>query len=135
MQPAALSQDHVDELLDLIVESAGLDLSAVNYQQTVLKAWQEIDDALSAYVAEQQQVQQLELRVRSAGDAYQLAQARYEGGAADFIAVLDSQRSYLQARRDLAASEGRMSTSYVTINKVIGNAPLNAESPAEVSLK
>jgi NodT family efflux transporter outer membrane factor (OMF) lipoprotein len=97
--------------------------AAVKYQQTVLKAWQEIDDALSAYTAERQQAQQLEARVRSAGDAYALAQARYEGGAADFIAVLDSQRSLLQARRDLAASEGRMSTRYVTINKAIGNVP------------
>ena len=29
--------------------------AAVNYQKTVLKAWQEIDDALAAYSAEQQQ--------------------------------------------------------------------------------
>ena len=102
--------------------------AAVSYQQTVLKAWQEIDDALSAYTAEQQQAQQLEVRVRSARDAYQLAQARYEGGTVDFITVLDSQRGYLQARRDLAASEGRLNTRYVTINKVIGNTPLPEDS-------
>lgn len=97
--------------------------AAVNYQKTVLKAWQEIDDALSAYTAEQQQVQQLELRMRSAGDAWQLAQARYDGGAADFITVLDSQRAYLQARRDLAASQGRLNTRYAAIQKAVGNAP------------
>ena len=101
--------------------------AAVNYQKTVLKAWQEIDDALSAYTAEQQQVQQLELRMRSAGDAWQLAQARYDGGAADFIAVLDSQRAYLQARRDLAASHGRLNMRYVVVQKAVGNAP-----PADV---
>ncbi|MGP3790562.1 efflux transporter outer membrane subunit [Pseudomonas sp. B392_1p] len=95
--------------------------AAVRYQQTVLRAWQEIDDALSAYTAEQQRVEQLQSRVRSAGDAYQLAQARYEGGTADFIVVLDSQRSHLQSRRDLVASEGRLNTGYVTINKAIGS--------------
>jgi len=95
--------------------------AAVSFQQTVLKAWQEIDNALSAYTAEQQQVQQLETRVRIAGDANKLAQARYEGGTTDFIAVLDSRRNWLQARRDLVASQGRLSTRYVTINKVIGN--------------
>jgi NodT family efflux transporter outer membrane factor (OMF) lipoprotein len=100
--------------------------AAVNYQQTVLKAWQEIDDALSAYAAEQQQAAQLGQRVRSAGVAYSLAQARYEGGTVDFIAVLDSQRSFLQARRDLAASVGRLNTRYVTINKAIGNVPREA---------
>ena len=102
--------------------------AAVSYQQTVLKAWQEIDDALSAYTAEQQQAQQLETRVRSAGDAYQLAQARYEGGTVDFIAVLDSQRSFLQARRDLAVSEGRLNTRYVTINKAVANMQLDTET-------
>ena len=102
--------------------------AAVSYQQTVLKAWQEIDDALSAYTAEQQQAQQLEARVRSAGDAYQLAQARYEGGTVDFIAVLDSQRSFLQARRDLAVSEGRLNTRYVTINKAVANMQLDTET-------
>lgn len=35
MQPAALSQDHVDELLDLIVESAGWDLSAGDFREAV----------------------------------------------------------------------------------------------------
>lgn len=98
--------------------------AAVNYQKTVLKAWQEIDDALSGYTAEQQQERELQARMHSAGQAYELAQARYDGGVADFLSVLDSQRSYLQARRDLVASEGRLSTRYVMIKKAIGNAPL-----------
>ncbi len=97
--------------------------AAVNYQQTVLKAWQEIDDALSAYAAEQQQARQLEARERSAADARHLAQARYDGGAADYTAVLDTQRSHLQARRELAASQGRLAARFVAVNKALGNAP------------
>ena len=99
--------------------------AAVNYQKTVLKAWQEIDDALSSFTAEQQQERELQARMHSAGQAYELAQARYDGGMADFLSVLDSQRSYLQARRDLAASEGRLGTRYVMVNKAIGNTPLS----------
>lgn len=97
--------------------------AAVNYQQTVLKAWQEIDDALSAYTAEQQQARQLEARVQSAGDAYRLAQARYDAGLTDFLAVIDAQRGHLQARRDLVSSQGRLDTRFVTVNKVLGNIP------------
>ncbi|MFT3756773.1 MAG: efflux transporter outer membrane subunit [Pseudoxanthomonas sp.] len=100
--------------------------AAVNYQQTVLKAWQEIDDALSAYIAEQQQARELQTRSDAARDAYTLAQARYDGGITDFTVVLDAQRSYLQARRDLVASEGRLSSRYMSINKAVGNAPLLA---------
>ena len=105
--------------------------AAVNYQKTVLKAWQEIDDALSAYRAEQQQAQELKARSDAAGDAYRLAQARYDGGISDFTAVLDAQRSYLQARRDLVSSEGRLNTRYVTVNKAIGNAPLREEDTTQ----
>lgn len=103
--------------------------AAVNYQQTVLKAWQEIDDALSAYSAERQQERELKVRVQSAGDAYRLAQARYDGGITDFTAVLDAQRGYLQARRELVESEGRLSTRYVMINKTIGNVLANPDLP------
>lgn len=98
--------------------------AAVNYQKTVLKAWQEIDDALAAYSAEQQQAQELKARSDAASDAWQLAQARYDGGITDFTAVLDSQRSYLQARRDLAANQGRLAARFITVNKALGNGPV-----------
>ncbi|MVW72598.1 efflux transporter outer membrane subunit [Bordetella sp. 15P40C-2] len=106
--------------------------AAVNYQQTVLKAWQEIDDALSAYTADQQALHEQELRVQAAQDAYQLAQARYEGGAADFLTVLDTQRSYIAARRDLATSQGQMNNRYVAVNKALGNvsSPPVTQTPA-----
>lgn len=95
--------------------------AAVNYQRTVLQAWQEIDEALNGYAAERQQAAELQARVKSAGQAYELSRARYDGGAVDFIAVLDSQRSYLQARRDLVSSNGRLGRWFVTLNKAIGN--------------
>ena len=104
--------------------------AAVNYQKTVLKAWQEIDDALSAYSAEQQQAQELQARSDAASDAYQLAQARYDGGATDYTAVLDSQRSYLQARRDLAANQGRLATRFITVNKALGNGSGSEQLPS-----
>jgi NodT family efflux transporter outer membrane factor (OMF) lipoprotein len=95
--------------------------AAITYQQTVRKAWQEIDDALSAYAAQLQELRKQAERVQSAEDVYALARARYDGGMTDFIAVLDSQRSLLQARRDLVISMGRVSTRFIMINKAIGN--------------
>jgi NodT family efflux transporter outer membrane factor (OMF) lipoprotein len=108
-----------------VVQLRGLEQqeAAVVYQRTVLVAWKEIDDALTAYTAEQQQRTELAVREQSAREAYGLAQARYEGGAVDFVAVLDSQRSYLQARFDLIGSEGRLLARYVAIHRALGNAP------------
>ncbi|WP_341677500.1 efflux transporter outer membrane subunit [Niveibacterium sp. SC-1] len=107
--------------------------AAVAFQRTVLQAWQEIDDALSSYAAEQQQAAQLQSRVDAARQAYELAQARYDGGIADFLGVLDGQRVYLQARRELVASQGRLNTRFVTINKALGNGPAATTSPAVAS--
>ena len=97
--------------------------AAVNYQRTVLQAWQEIDDALNGYAAERQQAQQMQARLDSTRKAYELARARYDGGTVDFTVVLDGQRAYLQARRDLVASQGRLGNRYVMVNRVIGNVP------------
>jgi NodT family efflux transporter outer membrane factor (OMF) lipoprotein len=103
--------------------------AAVAFQHTVLQAWQEIDDALNGYAAEQQQARENQERMDAAKLAYELAQARYDGGMTDFLPVLDSQRSYLLARHDLAASQGRLNTRYVTVNKALGNAPTVSLSP------
>jgi NodT family efflux transporter outer membrane factor (OMF) lipoprotein len=95
--------------------------AAVNYHQTVLKAWHEIDDTLSAYAADRQQLRELEVRAEAAEQAWRLAQARYDGGATDFLAVLDARRGHLQARRDLVTAQGRLNKRFVTVNKVVGN--------------
>lgn len=97
--------------------------AAVAYHQTVLKAWQEIDDALSGYTALQQQVQRLQARQASARDAYTLAQARYDGGIADYTVVLDSQRAWLQSRSELADAQGQLAVQYAMVNMALGNVP------------
>ena len=97
--------------------------AAVAFQRTVLTAWKEIDDALTGYTAERQQLRELTSREQSARQAHDLALARYEGGAVDFVTVLDSQRSLLQATFDKASSEGRLVVRFVAINRALGNAP------------
>jgi NodT family efflux transporter outer membrane factor (OMF) lipoprotein len=95
--------------------------AAIDFQRTVLRAWQEIDDALSAFEAERRQGRELAARVASARDALDLANARYDGGTADFTTVIDTQRAWIGARRDLAASEGRLWIAWVVVNKALGN--------------
>lgn len=94
--------------------------AAVNYQQTVLKAWQEVDDALSSYGAERQRNAELQSRLNSAGQAYDMAKARYAGGLTDFLVELDAQRNYLQARRDLVDSDSQLRQDLVALYKALG---------------
>lgn len=99
--------------------------AAVNYQQTVLKAWQEVDDALSGYGAERQRNAQLTARLSSAKQAYFMAKARYAGGLTDFLVELDAQRNYLQARRDLVDSDSQLRLELVALYKAIGGGALS----------
>jgi NodT family efflux transporter outer membrane factor (OMF) lipoprotein len=101
--------------------------AAVAYQQTVLKAWHEIDDALSAYTAERRRNLHLAERERSSRDALQLARVRYDHGLTDFLVQLDAERGLLQAQREYADSTSRLALGLVTIAKALGVA---ASSPA-----
>ncbi|EPF3303956.1 TPA: TolC family protein [Klebsiella pneumoniae] len=97
--------------------------AAVDFHKTVLKAWQEIDDALSRYAAAQQKLVEQEQREKSAGEAQSLIQARYDGGLTSFINVLDSQRSYIQARQSLAMCQRDVKTAWAAVNRAVGNYP------------
>jgi len=57
--------------------------------------------------------------------AFDLASARYRGGVITWLDVIDSQRTMLQASRDLADSNGRLGTRYAALNKAVGNASAN----------
>ncbi|MEJ8812243.1 efflux transporter outer membrane subunit [Variovorax ureilyticus] len=94
--------------------------AAVAYQQTVLKAWHEIDDALSAYTAERRRNAQLAVRERSSRDALQLARVRYEHGLTDFLVQLDAERTWLQAQRDYTESSSRLALGLVAVSKALG---------------
>lgn len=95
--------------------------AAIAYQRTVLQAWQEIDTALAAYAAERLQEHALDARARHAGLAWELVQAHYKAGTIDFTSVIDAERAYLQSRRELVASQGRLQTRFVAVNRAVGN--------------
>ena len=97
--------------------------AAVDYHKTVLKAWQEIDDALSRYAAAQQKLTQQQTRAESSVQALRLIEARYNGGLTSFIDVLDAQRSDIQARQSLAESQREVKTTWAAVNRSVGNYP------------
>jgi len=102
--------------------------AAVAYQQTVLKAWHEIDDALSSYTAERQRNAQLAAMEVASRDAWELARVRYQHGMTDFLVALDAQRTLLQAQRAHTESNARLALGLVAVTKALGAQP--APEPA-----
>jgi NodT family efflux transporter outer membrane factor (OMF) lipoprotein len=94
--------------------------AAVAYQQAVLKAWQEIDDALADYAAERLRHAQLRERLQERREAWALAQGRRANGLSSELPPLQARQAWLQARADLAESEARLRTGLVAVFKAVG---------------
>lgn len=93
---------------------------ALVYQKTVLTALHEVDNALIAYHAEQERRRQLTEAVAQSRHALELAQARYAQGVADFLTVLDAQRTLLRNELELAGSTTIVSANLVVLYKALG---------------
>ena len=94
--------------------------AAINYQKTVLNAWHEVDNALTAYRTEQARREQLRLAETDNRRAVGLAQSRYQQGVADFLAVLDAERNLLATQLQLADSTAAISGNLVALYKALG---------------
>jgi outer membrane protein TolC len=97
--------------------------AAVNFQVTVLKAWQEIDDALTGYTADWQVRARLADRLDHAKAHAVLVESRYKAGQISYLPVIDARRAVLGAQRELDQSDARLRTRLAAINKAIGNVP------------
>ncbi len=78
---------------------------AANYRQTVLTAFKETIDALSAVNTSEARHGLLRSAAESAAEAYRLADLNYRSGAADFLTVLDAQRTLLASQDSVVQSE------------------------------
>ncbi len=94
--------------------------AAINYQKTVLQAWQDVDNALTSYGDEQRRRDALDRSVRSYGRALDLARQQYANGLQTFLNVLDAERSLFNARGQLASSTATVSSDLVQLYNALG---------------
>ena len=92
----------------------------LGYEQTVLLALEEVEDAFVAYVQENERRDMLQRSVTAADAAVKLVNTLYRTGLTDFQNVLDSERSLFQRQDELAESEGRVTQNLVQIYRALG---------------
>lgn len=105
--------------------------TAFFYQQTVLRAWHEVDDALSAYAAVQMRDELLTMAFEQNRQAYEVSLRRYEQGAADYLMVLTTQRSLINSQMELADNTSHVSLAMVNLYKALGGGWAASEVDAE----
>jgi len=114
------------------IQDAVREQAQVTYEQTVLTALQEVENALVALARNRERVEALAIAAESAGNAAQLARQRYSTGLIDFQSVLDTERSVLSAEDSLASSRADGVLALIRLYKALGGgwSPQTATRPA-----
>jgi NodT family efflux transporter outer membrane factor (OMF) lipoprotein len=94
--------------------------AAILFQKTVLQAWKEVDDALTAYREAQRRRADVARSVTENQAALQAARQRYSEGAIDFLNVITTQAQLLQSENDLADSDTLIATDLVNLYRALG---------------
>lgn len=71
--------------------------AAARYEQTLLRAREEVETAFTGYEQARSRLQHLEEAAAASERATELARLRFENGAVDFLEVLDAERRLLEA--------------------------------------
>ena len=90
------------------------------YEQTILTAFREVEDALVGVSTAREQAAAQERQVNALQSALRLANLRYKGGLANYLDVLIAQRSLFDAELSLAATRRLHLVSVVQLYKALG---------------
>jgi outer membrane protein, multidrug efflux system len=102
------------------VQMALRDQAYLAYRKTVLVALQEVEDALVALGNEEEHRRALAEAVAQNRQALDLSTSLYTQGAADFLTVLDAQRSFNSSQTALAQSRQASASDMVALYKALG---------------
>jgi multidrug efflux system outer membrane protein len=89
------------------------------YEGTVLRALEEAETTLIGFARARTEREYLTESAAASSNAARLARLRFEAGAADFLQVLDAERTQLEAEDRLAQSNTRTATSLIAVYKAV----------------
>lgn len=102
------------------IEVARTEQLLSRYEQTILTAFREVEDALVATYTYQAEYEARQRQVESAVNAANLSWIRYEGGMTSYLEVLDLQRSQFSAELQASAALQQQLASVVQLYKALG---------------
>ncbi len=104
----------------VLAQQAALEQGRAAYQNTVLTALKEVEDALVSLQSDRQRLQLLQQAATAAENAALLAQNRYNSGLIDFQTVLQTQRTLLSAQDSVASVQADLASDHVRLIKTLG---------------
>ena len=131
--------------LDAIVDIADLQAHELlaGYNQTILTAVQQVDDAVAAYAATQVRLRNLDHALTAARHASKLATERYDRGLTDYLNALDAQRQEFDLEEQYVRAQQTAAEQPVALYKALGGGwelhevmpPIKQPEPAIIALQ
>jgi multidrug efflux system outer membrane protein len=120
---------------DVTRAKASYDEGVAIYRNRLLRAFREVESALSALQTLEAQSAHQVAAQQGAATAVRLAELRYRAGLVIIVEVLDAQRTTLRADREALAVKGAQLVSTVSLIKALGGGwqPTQAAQTAAVS--
>ncbi|HST11218.1 MAG TPA: efflux transporter outer membrane subunit [Terriglobales bacterium] len=108
---------------------AAYDQSVANYRETVLGAFQEVEDSLAGLRLLEDEAKTQEVAVAAAQQSLQLSTNRYKGGVATYLEVITAQSIALTDQRAAVEIAGRRMAASVSLIKALGGGWNSASLP------
>jgi NodT family efflux transporter outer membrane factor (OMF) lipoprotein len=110
------------------VEDARLQQALVAYRETVIQAYREVEDAMTALVGARKQDRILAEGVQTARRSAELSLLRYQEGFADYQRVLQAQQALFAQQQRYATNQGAVMRSFVALYRGLGGGWQPAET-------
>lgn len=94
--------------------------AVIAYEATVLDALAEVENALSSIRRNRERLVALERAADAAREADSLARLQYESGSADYLQVLDSERTLLSVEQSLVSTHADLGAAHIQLYKALG---------------
>lgn len=92
----------------------------IGYEQTVLSAFEQVENGLTNYSGELKRLHLLRKSVALANKTARFAKAQYRNGLTNFQTVLDSERVLFAQENQMVASEGALTGYFIDIYRAMG---------------
>ena len=102
------------------VQDARFQQLVVSYQNTVLRAFQDVEDATVGFLRTQEQKAFLSESVEQYKLSVELSLIQYSEGLTDFQRVIDAQRNLAQQEDAFASATGAVGTNLIALYKALG---------------
>ena len=102
------------------MQDAQFQEAVLNYQNTVLKAQQEVEDGLSAFYTSQEALTSLDAAATAAVRSTQLSLLQYKAGETTYTTVITSEQSQLSIEDAVASTRGNVALGRIAVYRALG---------------